>query len=158
MTYLICGRGPHVLDNLLGLGQGNVALLGNDLNENRIDLTGHVGCVATDVKVGLLQEELINLRSALLEPVLHIYFVWPVAREGRDEFELVTEGFFALLYGVLVLVNPIRARSEGGDGWIRVSPPTLIRTKSPGRDVCSQRKAETAQHPYRPEPILPAPA
>lgn len=53
-TYLILVCGPHLLDNLLGLGLRDAALAGEDLGKVGIDLASHVGSVTAYIKVGFL--------------------------------------------------------------------------------------------------------
>jgi hypothetical protein len=56
-----------------------------------------VRCVATDVEVGLLLEKLVDELGVLLEAVLDVDFLGTVAGEGRDQLEVVAEGFLVLL-------------------------------------------------------------
>jgi len=96
-TYLVLVRGPHVLDHLLGLGFWDAALLRNDLAKHRVDFTGHVGGVTTDVEVRLLLEKLVDLLRSFLQPVLDVDLLGAVAGEGGDELKVVAEDFLSFL-------------------------------------------------------------
>jgi hypothetical protein len=71
-AYLVLICGSHVLDDLFGLCFCDTAVFGQDLSQNGVDFTSHVGGVATDVEVGLLLNEFVNLLAALLETVLDV--------------------------------------------------------------------------------------
>lgn len=72
-------------------------MLGNDRCQDCINLARHVRCVAADVEVGFLLEELVDELGVLLEAVLDVDLFGAVAREGGDELEVVAEGFLVLL-------------------------------------------------------------
>lgn len=74
-------------------------MLSDDLAEDFVDLASHVGRVAADVEVGLLQEELVDLGGALAQAVLDVDFLGAGAGEGGDDFERVAEGGFVFLRG-----------------------------------------------------------
>lgn len=76
-------------------------MLSDDLCQDSVDLTGHVRGITTDVEVGLLLEELVDLFALLLEEMLHIDLVWPLPRERGVHHELVTHGLLILLHGLL---------------------------------------------------------
>ena len=97
MTYLVLIRAPHRLHDILSLLLADPAVLSNDLRQDRIDLARHVRRIAADVEIRLLRKELVDLLRVLLQPVLDIYLFGPVAREGRDEFEVIAKSFLVLL-------------------------------------------------------------
>jgi hypothetical protein len=72
-------------------------VLRNNLAENLVDLTSHVGRITADVKVSLLQQELVDLGGALAQAVLDVDFLGAGAGEGGDDFEGVAEGGFVFL-------------------------------------------------------------
>jgi hypothetical protein len=91
-------RTPHTLDNLLSLRLWNAALLGHDLRKDGVDLARHVRGITADVEIGFLQEQLVDFFGVLLEPVLHVDFLWAFAGEGCDEGEFIAQGFFVGLF------------------------------------------------------------
>jgi len=60
-------------------------------------LAGHVGGVATDVDVRLLEEEFVDLLGSFTKAVLYVNLLGSVSRKGGDEFELVSEDLLVLL-------------------------------------------------------------
>lgn len=80
-----------MLDHLLTLLGGITTLLSNDVTKNQVDLPGHVGCITTDVEVGLLLEKLAHKRGVLLEAVLDVNLLGTLTRESSDDLQLVTE-------------------------------------------------------------------
>lgn len=96
---LVLIRTPHGLDNLLALLGAQAALLGHDLAQHGADLTRHVSRVTADVEVSLLQEQLVDLGSALLQTLLHVNFLTLFAREGRDQLKGGPEGSGECLWG-----------------------------------------------------------
>ncbi len=62
-TYLVLVRGAHILYDIVCLGYRDAALLRDDLSENSVDLTGHVGCVTANIQVRLFEEKLVDFLS-----------------------------------------------------------------------------------------------
>lgn len=89
---LVLIRTPHGLDDLLALLGAQAALLGHDLAQHGADLSRHVSRVTADVEVSLLQEQLVDLSSSLLQTLLHVNFLTLFAREGGDQLEGGAEG------------------------------------------------------------------
>jgi len=87
-VLLILIRRAHSLDQLLGLGGRHAALLGDDLGQHGADLARHVGRVAADVEVRLLQQQRVDLGRAFFQPLLHVDLRRLLAREGRDQLEV----------------------------------------------------------------------
>lgn len=54
MTYLILVGRSHALDDLFRFRFGDVALIGDNLGQDGVDFTGHVGGVTADVEIRLL--------------------------------------------------------------------------------------------------------
>lgn len=76
---LVSVAGTHRLDDLLALGLGDASLLRNDLTKDGVDLTSHVRCVTADVKVRLLQQQVVDLGCTLPETVLYVDLVWTLS-------------------------------------------------------------------------------
>jgi hypothetical protein len=72
-------------------------VLGDDLPQNFVDLARHVRRISTNVEVGLLLEEVVNLGGAFAQAVLDVDFLGAGAGEGGDDFEGVAEGGFVFL-------------------------------------------------------------
>lgn len=80
-----------MLDHLLALLRGHAPLLGDDVAEHQVDFAGHVGRVTADVEVGLLLEQLADKLGVLLQTVLDVDLLGPLAREGGDDLQRVTK-------------------------------------------------------------------
>ena len=147
-TYLVLIRASHRLHDVLSLLLGDAAVLGNDSGQDRVDLTSHVRCVAADVEVGLLLEELVDELGVLLEAVLDVDLFGAVAREGRDELEVVAEGLLVLLWCV-------SGGSKGRGVWsVRLGRglyllPTLSRIGSPASWTCIRRTESSSRPGFR---------
>lgn len=96
-TYLVLVGSSHVLDNLLTLGLRHATLLGNNLSEERVDFTCHVGGITADVKVGLLLKQLVDLLGPLLKAMLDVNLLRAVTGEGCDQLELVAQNVLEVL-------------------------------------------------------------
>lgn len=96
-VYLVLVGCPHVLYNLLGLGLGDAALLGQYLCQDCVDFAGHVCGIAAHVDVCLLGQEVIDLLCHFLETMLDVNLLGALSREGGDELELVTKVLLILL-------------------------------------------------------------
>jgi hypothetical protein len=86
-----------VFDDVLALFRRDTALLGNDLTEHGVHLPSHVGCIATDVEIGLLLQEVVDQSCILAQPVLNIYFLRPFTGKSGNELEGVSEFLFVRL-------------------------------------------------------------
>lgn len=53
-VFLVDTTAAHALDHLLGFLFINSSFLCNNLSENFIDLSGHMGSVTANIEVGLL--------------------------------------------------------------------------------------------------------
>ena len=73
-------------------------MLRNNLAQNLVDLARHIGRVAADVEVRLLQQEFVDFGGALAQAVLHVHFLVGFAGEGGDDFEGVAEGGLIFLW------------------------------------------------------------
>lgn len=80
-----------MFDHLLALRRGHTPLLGDDMTEHQVDLSGHVGRITANVEVGLLLEQVADKLGVLLQTMLDINLFGALAREGGDDFQRVTE-------------------------------------------------------------------
>lgn len=90
MTYLVLVGGSHVLDNLLTLGFRNAPLFGNNLAQNCVDFSSHIGCISTDINVCFLLKEFVDFLGPFFKTVLNINLLAPFSRKCGDQFEFVT--------------------------------------------------------------------
>jgi len=79
-------------------------VLGNNLPKDLVDLARHVGGVAADVEVCLLQQQLVDLGRALAQAMLHVHFLGGFAGEGGYDLEGVAEGGLVFLWEVISLI------------------------------------------------------
>lgn len=96
-VLLVLVATAHGLDDFLALLQRQAALVGDDLPKHGRDLARHVRRVAADVKVGLLEEQVVDFLGVFLEPVLNVDLLRLFAGEGGDQLEGVAEGGFVSL-------------------------------------------------------------
>lgn len=82
---------PHGFDNLFTLLGGQATMLSDDLAEDHVNFTRHVGRVAADIKVRLLLQEIVDKSAVLLELVLHVDLVGTLAGKCGDDLEVVTK-------------------------------------------------------------------
>lgn len=80
-----------MLYHLLAPFGGQAALLGDELTENHVDLTGHVGGVTAYVEVRLLFDEVEDEGSVFTKLVLDVNLLVGLAGEGGDDLERVSE-------------------------------------------------------------------
>jgi len=135
-------RAPHARDNLLRLRLGDAALLSHDLGQHGVDFPRHVRCVAADVEIGFLLEELVDFFGVLLEAVLHVNLVRAFAGEGGDEGEFIAEGFFVLLVD---FVNMWKIGRKGGG-----LPPTRMSKGNLQFAFCNRRRGVFDRCPRQP--------
>lgn len=80
-----------MLDHLVGPLGGETTLLGDDLAEDEVDFTGHVGGITADVEVGLLLEEAAHQVGVLTQTVLDVHLLGGFTGEGSNDLELVSK-------------------------------------------------------------------
>jgi hypothetical protein len=74
-TYLVLIRCPHILKDVLGSGVVNASLLGQDFLHNGVNFASHIRCVTTDIEIGFLLQEFVNLLGPLLQLLLYVDFL-----------------------------------------------------------------------------------
>lgn len=98
-VLLVLIASPHLLDDLLASLLTHTSLLRNDGAKHLVHLPRHIRSITTDVEIGLLLEEFVDLVCVLLQAVLDIDFVGLLAGEGRYELKSIAQDSFGLLRG-----------------------------------------------------------
>lgn len=119
-TYLVLVCCSHILDNLLCLGLGDATALSNDLSQNSVDFTGHVGSVTADIEEGLLRKQVADLGGPLLESVLNVNLFGRFSGEGSDQFEFVAKGFLVFLHMAKMMSGWVSTMEEMGGNVPRI--------------------------------------
>src|SRR6202047_440010 len=130
---------PEVTHESLGGGRVHLAMFGADLDERLVDIWCHAGGVATDIEMGALGEPRPKIGAILAHLVLHIDFLFRIARPGEGE---LGERARRLEPRQLVLIEKIggappmaeeepgRALGLGGHAFLQKRPER--------RDACSR--------------------
>src|SRR5579871_6432108 len=107
MTYilLILVGSSHCLYNFLTLDLGKTTLFSDNLSDQGIDLTSHVRCITTNIKVSLFFQQFVDLRGMLFHLVLYIDFIRSFPRECNVQFKFVAKILFVILKMTISLVN-----------------------------------------------------
>jgi len=85
----------HALHYLLGLLFRHATFLLDDLRDDVVDFSCHVGGVAADVEVCLLQQQVVDELAVGLDVVLDVVFLLCVfSGEGVEDAQFVAEGGF----------------------------------------------------------------
>ena len=71
-VFLIHTTASHALDNLFGFFIIDASLLSDDLTEDLVYLSRHVRSISTNVKVGLLLQEIVDKLAIFFDEVLYI--------------------------------------------------------------------------------------
>ena len=88
---MVATAATHVLDHLFTALGTHTTALSYDLAQHKVDLTGHVGRVTTDVEVGLVLEEIADESGLLAQTVLDVDLFRRFTREGRDNFQAIAK-------------------------------------------------------------------
>ena len=76
---------PEVLHESLGRGRVHLGVFRADLDERNVDIWCHAGGVAADIEMGALAEPRPKIGTILAHLVLHIDFLFRIARPGEGE-------------------------------------------------------------------------
>lgn len=103
-AYLVQITTPQSLNQIVTLLLFETALLSENLSEDIVDLTSHAGSISTDVEVGTLLDELVDLLRVLGKSVLNVDLLVTVTRESGNKLESVTKLLLVFLFSLLAYV------------------------------------------------------
>ncbi len=75
-----------MFNQLLPLHWRQPTLLSHNLAQNDVDFACHMSCIAADVKVRLLEQEIVDKDCMFSHFVLDVYLLRGFTIEGSDDF------------------------------------------------------------------------